>query len=169
MANLKIKKKRVYITEYLKEFLEDDISEELYISIIPLSADVKRKIQILQTGTLQGEVGKELFSANKRNIDKLKNASETQRKKIEDEMMESITEKIMTIDMDKRQSIMELTAEAEKMVIINGVDLQDHNLEVDNKKINVDWDFFNQLGDENLLKSVVENVKKYSEQRSLVK
>ena len=155
MAKIKACSKRLDITKYFEGMTED--TEEIYITITRLSHMAKRKVQIMSMDTINGKVGTEI----------MKRMSKGEPIK-EDEFAKFMFDDSVTTD--DRAKMINASTNIEKIIINEAVDSDNHNIQDETgKKYVVDYDFFDLIGNDELLKYIVDEIKLYSGELGLVK
>ena len=155
MAKIKACSKRLDITKYFEGMTED--TEEIYITITRLSHMAKRKVQIMSMDTINGKVGTEIM----KRMSKGENIKE-------DEFAKFMFDDSVTTE--DRAKMINASTNIEKIIINEAVDSDNHNIQDETgKKYVVDYDFFDLIGNDELLKYIVDEIKLYSEKLGLVK
>jgi len=155
MAKIKACSKRLDITKYFEGMTED--TEEIYITITRLSHMAKRKVQIMSMDTINGKVGTEIMKRMAKG----------------EEIKETEFAKFMfddSVTTDDRAKMINASTNIEKIIINEAVDSDNHNIQDETgKKYVVDYDFFDLIGNDELLKYIVDEIKLYSGELGLVK
>jgi len=155
MAKIKACSKRLDITKYFEGMTED--TEEIYITITRLSHMAKRKVQIMSMDTINGKVGTEIM----KRMSKGENIKE-------DEFAKFMFDDSVTTE--DRAKMINASTNIEKIIINEAVDSDNHNIQDETgKKYVVDYDFFDLIGNDELLKYIVDEIKLYSGELGLVK
>lgn len=154
--------KKLIISQFLPDEIRDD--EEDYITIRRLSHSDKLKLQLLATDTFDGQTQKNIFQKAKEKgltMEDIDNMPDV------DKAMFFMECKLENKDKEK---IGNMTIEYEKIIFNNGVDPKKHsfyNIKIVKDKeikepIELDYDFLDKLGNEKLIKFILENIKDFS-------
>ena len=159
--------KKLYITRFLPEsIIEKDENGEIkdieYITIKKIPYSIKRKIDFLSMGSLSGEMGKEIFKKLK---EKGLNYSDMQ-KMSEVEQAELILN--MKLTNESAENMNKMTVELAQIILSNGVDKNKHTFFDDKgNPIELNYDFWETIGNEDLIKYVIKEIKSFSKGFSL--
>jgi hypothetical protein len=153
---------------FISQFLPDEIKEkdkdgnykEDYITIKKLPYEIKTKIKYLSMKSFSGVTQKEIlkkFKESGYNYNDLQNLNTGDNKEVMDFMLDIDFANIETEDMAKS------TLKVEKFILEYGIDPDKHSFKDGNKKIELNYETLNAIGNEKLIKYIIDNIKVYSE------
>jgi hypothetical protein len=120
-------KKKIDITDYLKDILTD--GETAFLTLVRIPEKIKSKIKIYALSGIQGKLAEKMF--------------DLQREKGGDEITEADMAGVMScLTEEERERMQEITYQVELEKLKNGIDKKDHNFFDDNGLIELTDDFF---------------------------
>jgi hypothetical protein len=156
--------KKLTVNDYLpKSWIEqdkegNDIDE--YITIKKLSYEVKNKIKFFSMKTLDTNTQKKLFESMEKN-----GLSFNDLQNVDTDNKEAVMKFAKDIDLSNFQTeeMVSSTLDMEKGILNYGVDPKKHSFKNSSgKKIELDYDSLNQMGNEKLIKYLLSEIRKYS-------
>lgn len=158
--------KRIYIDQFIpKECQERNENGDLlvkdYITIKKIPYDIKTKIKYLSMKSFGGQTSKEIIKNAKKKgykVEDIQNIDPKNTNAIMDFMVDIDFKSLETEEMTKGTLLIE------KYILDYGVDSKKHSFkdEKDNP-IELDYKTLNNIGNENLLKYIIDNIKDFSQ------
>lgn len=156
--------KRLDITEYCKDFLENE-DEKAYITIRKMPYSLKRKVHLLTMESLAGKAGKQYLKKLKEMGLSISDLEKLEGEKALDFMIS------LDIDLKEQQEISNFGDDVQRLILTNCILPDKHNfIDNNNELIQInDYNFWEKLGDERLIKFVISEIKTFSESFGLKK
>ena len=161
--------KRLVITKYLpdecKEFDQDGRPKEEFITIKKIPYDIKTKIKYISMKSFGGATSKEIlkkYKASGHSLKDLENLNTNNKNEIMDFMVDIDFKNLETEEMARS------TLLVEQYLLDYGVHEAKHSFkDMNDKPIKLNYETLNTIGNENLVKYIIDNIKDFSKGFSL--
>jgi hypothetical protein len=158
MPTFKVTQKKLFITDYVKEFLKKD--EEAWITIYKMQTSFKKKLDILSWQSLGNDTGKKMYKELKSKGIKLDDLEKMPKEEAAEIMMG------MDIDFEEKKKCLEYSNEVQQLIFEKCIDPDNHNWfedEAHTKKIKAnDWNFWDKLGNAELIEFIFDEIEELS-------
>jgi hypothetical protein len=139
---------------------EGNLKDDDYITIKKIPHDIKSKIRILSLKSFGGEASKAMLKKIKEKGYSIKDIEN-----IEAENIEEVTEFMLDIDYSSMETdeMSRSTLLIEQYILDYGVDKEKHSFrDFNDKPIDLNYETLNIIGNEFLIKYIVDNIKSFS-------
>ncbi len=157
--------KKLQISKFLDDACkevdaEGNLKDDDFVTIRKIPYDIKIKIKYLSMKSFGGATSKELlkkYKASGHSMNDLQNLNTENSNEIMDFMLDVDFTKLETDEMSNSTLLIE------KYIIDFGVDPYKHSfIDADNKSIELNYETLNTIGNENLVKYIIDNIKTFS-------
>lgn len=153
--------KKIDLTPYFKDCLEEG-ETEVYVYIKKLPYDIKRKIDFLALETFDSKQQTEMLRKLKESGYTLEDLQDTE-KQLDIIKATAVNLEDMGLDNKSADELFDFTNQMEIMILENGVNPTKHNFkDEDDKNINIDYNFWNCIGNDKLTLKILNEIKTFS-------